>query len=336
MPDFKGRKDFPEVPDDKIKIGDYSGVNRLTVVDIYSPKGEPTLRDQMMEPLDDYNNYDSPILSHQPVIVLSDIQSEEALIKAIDGYIAKQDYDSLGESDFDSAPQQAPRRASPSREHDKDASPRQRRKPVRKPAGMHDRGVQKEGEDSPRLGPILQNYMRHLREQDKKPPTHPDNDPEKTNPRRGSRDIGPQVAHPKDGTVSSVDKEVGFIPKDKKPILDQQHPLPDTIRRDPLPDTIRRDPLPDTIKDPRPNKKPTRPSFSKEGSDASFDGSKRQDITGGNPAAWNKPKSDPSTTNETPFDGTKRQRIPKFTPEGVEITKSMDLEEGSRSWSYQG
>lgn len=280
MPDFKGRKDFPEVPDDKIKIGDYSGVNRLTVVDIYSPKGEPTLRDQMMEPLDDYNNYDSPILSHQPVIVLSDTQAEEALINAIDGYVAKQDYDSLGESAFDSAPQQAPRRASPSREHDKEASPRQRRKPVRKPAGMHDRGVQ---------------------------------------------------------------KEVGFSPEDKKPILDQQHPLPDTIR-EPLPDTIR-DPLPDTIKDPRPNKKPTRhpndparrnprrPSFSKEGSDAPFDGSKRQDITGGNPAAWNKPKP---ASGETPFDGTKRQRIPKFTPEGVEITKSMDLEEGSRSWSYQG
>ena len=48
MPDFKGRKDFPEVADDKIKIGDYSGMNRLSVVDIYSPKEEPELRDQIM------------------------------------------------------------------------------------------------------------------------------------------------------------------------------------------------------------------------------------------------------------------------------------------------
>ena len=93
MPDFKGRKDFPEVADDKIKIGDYSGMNRLSIVDIYSPKEEPVLRDQMMESVDDCNNYDSPILSHQPVIVLSDTAAEEALIKAIDGYVGKQGYD---------------------------------------------------------------------------------------------------------------------------------------------------------------------------------------------------------------------------------------------------
>jgi len=92
MPDFKGRKDFPEVADNKIKIGDYSGMNRLSVVDIYSPKEEPELRDQIMEPVKGAsNNYDSPILSQQPVIVLSDDASEEAfLINAIDGYVAKQ------------------------------------------------------------------------------------------------------------------------------------------------------------------------------------------------------------------------------------------------------
>jgi len=91
MPDFKGRKDFPEVPDDKIKIGDYSGANRLSVVDIYSPKGEPALRDRMMEPVKgESNTYDSPILSQQPVIVLSDTSTEEALINAIDGYVSKQ------------------------------------------------------------------------------------------------------------------------------------------------------------------------------------------------------------------------------------------------------
>ena len=95
MPDFKGRKDFPEVADDKIKIGDYSGMNRLSVVDIYSPKEEPELRDQIMEPVKgESNNYDSPILSQQPVIVLSDDESEEAsLIKAIDGYVLKEQND---------------------------------------------------------------------------------------------------------------------------------------------------------------------------------------------------------------------------------------------------
>jgi len=95
MPDFKGRKDFPEVADDKIKIGDYSGMNRLSIVDIYSPKEEPELRDQIMEPVKGKsNNYDSPILSQQPVIVLSDDASEEAfLINAIDGYVAKQGQD---------------------------------------------------------------------------------------------------------------------------------------------------------------------------------------------------------------------------------------------------
>jgi len=96
MPDFKGRKDFPEVADEKIKIGDYSGTNRLAITDIYSPKGEPELRDQIMEPVKgESNNYDSPILSQQPVIVLSDVGAEEAtLIKAIEQYVEKEtDYD---------------------------------------------------------------------------------------------------------------------------------------------------------------------------------------------------------------------------------------------------
>lgn len=92
MPDFKGRKDFPEVADAKIKIGDYSGTNRLAVTDIYSPKSEPTLRDQMIEPVkgNKQNNYDSPILSQQPVIVLSDVEAEADIINAIDGYLGKQ------------------------------------------------------------------------------------------------------------------------------------------------------------------------------------------------------------------------------------------------------
>jgi len=94
MSDFKGRKDFPEVADDKIKIGDYSGWNRLSVVDIYSPKAEPELRDRMMEPIKGKtNNYDSPLLSQQPVIVLSDVKTEANIINAIDGYLGKADKD---------------------------------------------------------------------------------------------------------------------------------------------------------------------------------------------------------------------------------------------------
>ena len=90
MPDFKGRKDFPEVADDKIKIGDYSGASRMAVVDIYSPKEEPGLLDKVMATVKGpaANEYDSRILSQQPVIVLSDDDSEEEmLIKAIDGWL---------------------------------------------------------------------------------------------------------------------------------------------------------------------------------------------------------------------------------------------------------
>ena len=90
MPDFKGRKDFPEVADDKIKIGDYSGSNRMAVVNIYTPKEEPALLDRVMESVKGpaANEYDSRILSQQPVIVLSDDESEEAiLIKSIEGWL---------------------------------------------------------------------------------------------------------------------------------------------------------------------------------------------------------------------------------------------------------
>ena len=90
MPDFKGRKDFPEVADDKIRIGDYRGGNRLSVVDIYTPKEDPALLDRVIETVKGpaANDYDSRILSQQPVIVLSDDESEEAmLIKSIDSYL---------------------------------------------------------------------------------------------------------------------------------------------------------------------------------------------------------------------------------------------------------
>ena len=90
MPDFKGRKDFPEVADEKIRIGDYSGINRVTVTDIYSPKADPKLLDQVIETVKGAaaNDYDSRILSQQPVITLSDDASEEeTLIKSIDKYL---------------------------------------------------------------------------------------------------------------------------------------------------------------------------------------------------------------------------------------------------------
>ena len=133
MPDFKGRKDFPEVADAKIKIGDYSGSNRLAVTDIYSPKSEPELRDQIMEPVKGKtNNYDSPILSQQPVIVLSDMDAEAALMDAIDGYVAKQgDSFSDVEERFGPPKQKEPREEHPSRVHKKDPAPKRKRNPRR-------------------------------------------------------------------------------------------------------------------------------------------------------------------------------------------------------------
>jgi hypothetical protein len=138
MPDFKGRKDFPEVADAKIKIGDYSGTNRLSVTDIYSPKAEPELRDQIMEPVKGKtNNYDSPILSQQPVITLSDTDSEAALIRAINGYVAKQaDSRSDIEEGFGEPKQKEPREEHPSREHERDVAPKRKRNPRRNREAM--------------------------------------------------------------------------------------------------------------------------------------------------------------------------------------------------------
>jgi len=145
MPDFKGRKDFPEVADAKIKIGDYSGTNRLSVTDIYSPKAEPELRDQIMEPVKGKtNNYDSPILSQQPVITLSDTDSEAALIRAINGYVAKQgDSFSDVEEKFSEPSQKPSRESHPSRAHEKGTDPRQKYK---KPRNVQSQDVQKQAD----------------------------------------------------------------------------------------------------------------------------------------------------------------------------------------------
>lgn len=48
MPDHQGRQDFPEVADEKINIGSFNEWAPLGVSDIYSPKEEPKLRDQVM------------------------------------------------------------------------------------------------------------------------------------------------------------------------------------------------------------------------------------------------------------------------------------------------
>lgn len=87
MPDFKGRKDFPEVADEKIRIGNYGGTGLLAVSNIYSPKEEPFLRDRILEPVKGKpeNDYGSKILSQQPTIMLDN--AEGVLIKAIDDYL---------------------------------------------------------------------------------------------------------------------------------------------------------------------------------------------------------------------------------------------------------
>ena len=48
MPDHQGRQDFPEVADEKINIGNFKEWSPLGQADIYSPKEEPKLRDQVM------------------------------------------------------------------------------------------------------------------------------------------------------------------------------------------------------------------------------------------------------------------------------------------------
>ena len=48
MPDHQGRQDFPEVADEKINIGGFNEWAPLGVSDIYSPKEEPKLRDQVL------------------------------------------------------------------------------------------------------------------------------------------------------------------------------------------------------------------------------------------------------------------------------------------------
>jgi len=50
MADYKERDDFPEVPDYKINIGDNLDGGPLSASDIYSPKSEPALIDNVLDP----------------------------------------------------------------------------------------------------------------------------------------------------------------------------------------------------------------------------------------------------------------------------------------------
>jgi len=90
------------------------------------------------------NNYDSPVLSQQPVIVLSDMGAEAALMNAIDGYVAKQgDSRSDIEEGFGEPKQKPPREPHPSLAHEKDAAPKRKRVPRRN----------REAQDFQKLGP---------------------------------------------------------------------------------------------------------------------------------------------------------------------------------------
>ena len=50
MADYKERDAFPEVPDYKVNIGDNLDGGSLSVSDIYSPKAEPALVDNVLDP----------------------------------------------------------------------------------------------------------------------------------------------------------------------------------------------------------------------------------------------------------------------------------------------
>jgi len=53
MADYKERDDFPEVPDYKVTIGDNLDGGLLSTSDIYSPKSEPALIDNVLDPSED-------------------------------------------------------------------------------------------------------------------------------------------------------------------------------------------------------------------------------------------------------------------------------------------
>ena len=99
MAEYKDRDAFPEVSDTKVTLGDYGGDSRLAVNDIYSPKEEPILRDNIMDPVKpkEANDYNSRIFSQQPEIILSgdSVKTEGQLINMINAF-QKDDMPKLG------------------------------------------------------------------------------------------------------------------------------------------------------------------------------------------------------------------------------------------------
>lgn len=125
MAEYKERDAFPEVPDAKVTIGDYGGDSRLAVNDIYSPKEEPILRDNIMDPVKpkEVNDYNSRIFSQQPEIILSGdtIKNEGQLINMINKFFEKNKVDNpfavatatakrMGHSDFSEGSEGAEKR----------------------------------------------------------------------------------------------------------------------------------------------------------------------------------------------------------------------------------
>jgi len=86
--DFKDRDAFPEVSDAKVTIGDNLDGGMLSMSDIYSPKEEPKLLDNVLNPADK--------LIKEIVIMIDGISKsdvaksdESSIIDNIDTYLSK-------------------------------------------------------------------------------------------------------------------------------------------------------------------------------------------------------------------------------------------------------
>lgn len=94
MPDFQGRKDFPEVADDKINIGGLRDGGFLVQRNIYSPKEEPVLQDKMLvtpeEMLKDIFSMIAGCAEEDAELEKSEVARVNALV---DDYMAKKGFD---------------------------------------------------------------------------------------------------------------------------------------------------------------------------------------------------------------------------------------------------
>ena len=87
MAEYKDRDAFPEVSDDKVTIGDNLDGGMLSMSDIYSPKEEPVLLDNVLDPTDK--------LIKEIVIMIDGINKsapkrsdESSIIDGIDTYLS--------------------------------------------------------------------------------------------------------------------------------------------------------------------------------------------------------------------------------------------------------